>query len=144
MVCRCQPEGKVVRILGAPSEHTIEMNAIIVEYGLPESFPDEVEKETLKFLMLFQMKKLKTETSESNYFLDPIDAKDFDDTLSIQQLPNGNWEMGVHIADVFTFLKPGSAMDEEAFNRATSIYLVDRVISYVARKIVKYGLLSKT
>lgn len=132
------PEGKIIRVLGTPGEHTAEMNAIIVEYGLPESFPDEVEKETLKIsdtISKEEIKKRKDFRKVTTFTIDPVDAKDFDDALSIQQLPNGNWEMGVHIADVSHFLKPGSAMDEEAFNRATSIYLVDRVIPMLPEKL---------
>ena len=132
------PEGKIVRVLGAPGEHTAEMNAIIVEYGLPEAFPDEVEKETLKISDVIskeEIKKRRDFRKVTTFTIDPVDAKDFDDALSIQQLPNGNWEMGVHIADVSHFLKLGSAMDEEAFNRATSIYLVDRVIPMLPEKL---------
>ena len=91
------------------------MNAIIVEYGLPESFPDEVEKETLKIsdtISKEEIKKRRDFRKVTTFTIDPVDAKDFDDALSIQQLPNGNWEMGVHIADVSHFIKPGSAMDE--------------------------------
>jgi ribonuclease R len=125
------PTGTVVEVFGFPGEHKTEMNAIIAEFGLPEKFPDAVE---------YEAKKLPTEITEAEiakrrdfrgittFTIDPVDAKDFDDALSIQRLENGLWEVGVHIADVTHYLKPGTILDKEAVNRATSVYLVDRVI----------------
>ncbi|MES2681462.1 MAG: ribonuclease R [Bacteroidota bacterium] len=125
------PTGKVLEIFGFPGLHKTEMNAIMAEYGLPEHFPEVVEKEA---------KKIPVEISEeeiarrrdfrdvTTFTIDPVDAKDFDDALSIQKLDNGLWEIGVHIADVTHYLKVGTILDKEAVQRATSVYLVDRVI----------------
>lgn len=125
------PTGTVIEVFGFPGQHKTEMNAIMAEYGLPEHFPDAVE---------YEAKKLPTEITESElarrrdfrnittFTIDPADAKDFDDALSIQRLDNGLWEIGVHIADVTHYLKTGTVLDKEAVNRATSVYLVDRVI----------------
>jgi ribonuclease R len=125
------PTGAVLEVFGDPGEHKTEMHAIMAEYGLPPRFPDNVE---------YEAKKLPTEITPEEvarrrdfrgiptFTIDPIDAKDFDDALSIQKLDNGLWEVGVHIADVTHYLKPGSVLDKEAVNRATSVYLVDRVI----------------
>lgn len=125
------PTGSVMDVLGFPGQHKTEMNAIMAEYGLPEHFPDAVE---------YEAKKLPTEITESEiakrrdfrgittFTIDPADAKDFDDALSIRKLDNGLWEIGVHIADVTHYLKVGTILDKEAVNRATSVYLVDRVI----------------
>jgi ribonuclease R len=125
------PSGTVVEVFGFPGEHKTEMNAIMAEYGLPENFPDAVE---------YEAKKIPTEITEkeisrrrdfreiTTFTIDPVDAKDFDDALSIRKLDNGFWEIGVHIADVTHYLKPGTVLDKEAVQRATSVYLVDRVI----------------
>lgn len=125
------PTATVVEVFGFPGEHKTEMNAIMAEYGLPEHFPDAVE---------YEAKKLPTEITEeeiakrrdfrniTTFTIDPVDAKDFDDALSIRKLDNGLWEIGVHIADVTHYLKTGTALDKEAVNRATSVYLVDRVV----------------
>ncbi|MBA3664633.1 MAG: ribonuclease R [Bacteroidetes bacterium] len=125
------PTATVLRVFGNPGEHKTEMNAIMAEYGLPERFPDAIE---------YEAKKIPTEITEdeiskrrdfrkvTTFTIDPYDAKDFDDALSIQKLDNGFWEVGVHIADVTHYLKPHSALDKEAVHRATSVYLVDRVI----------------
>ena len=125
------PTGIVIDVLGFPGQHKTEMNAIMAEYGLPDHFPDEVE---------YDAKKLPTEITEAEiakrrdfrgittFTIDPADAKDFDDALSIKRLDNGFWEIGVHIADVTHYLKVGTILDKEAVNRATSVYLVDRVI----------------
>ncbi len=132
------PTGQVDRILGKPGEHFAEMNAIIIEYGLPESFPDEVEKETLAIAFEIpkeEIKKRRDFRSITTFTIDPVDAKDFDDALSIQKLKNGNWEIGVHIADVTHYVKPGTELEKEAYNRATSIYLVDRVIPMLPEKL---------
>lgn len=125
------PSASVVDVFGFPGEHKTEMHAIMAEYGLPEKFPDEIE---------YEAKKLPTEITDKEiakrrdfrkvptFTIDPVDAKDFDDALSIEKLENGLWEVGVHIADVTHYLKPGSTLDKEAVRRATSVYLVDRVI----------------
>lgn len=125
------PTGEIVNVFGNPGEHKTEMHAIMAEYGLPEEFPVEVEAAA---------KKLPTEITDkeiakrrdfrkiTTMTIDPVDAKDFDDALSIEKLDNGLWEIGVHIADVSHYIKPGSILDKEAIQRATSVYLVDRCI----------------
>lgn len=125
------PTASIVRVFGNPGEHKTEIHAIMAEYGLPEKFPDAIE---------YEAKKLPTEITEkeiakrrdfrkiTTFTIDPYDAKDFDDALSLQKLDNGLWEVGVHIADVTHYLKTGTKLDEEAVHRATSVYLVDRVI----------------
>lgn len=125
------PFGEVLKVLGKPGEHNTEIHAILAEYGLPYDFPVEVE--------VFAQ-KLDTEIHEEEiarrrdmrdvltFTIDPRDAKDFDDALSFQKLENGNYEIGVHIADVSHYVKEGTILDEEAYNRATSVYLVDRVV----------------
>ncbi|MGZ3901185.1 MAG: ribonuclease R [Bacteroidia bacterium] len=125
------PTASVLRVFGNPGEHKTEMHAIMAEYGLPEKFPDAIE---------YEAKKLPTEITEdeinkrrdfrkiTTFTIDPYDAKDFDDALSIRKLENGFWEVGVHIADVTHYLKPHTTLDKEAVHRATSVYLVDRVI----------------
>ncbi len=125
------PSGTVLQVFGFPGEHKTEMNAIMAEYGLPEKFPDAIEYEAKKLptdITEAEIKKRRDFRGIKTFTIDPIDAKDFDDALSIQKLENGLWEVGVHIADVTHYLQPGSALDKEAINRATSVYLVDRVI----------------
>lgn len=125
------PIGVVEEVFGFPGVHKTEMNAIMAEYGLPEHFPDVVEKEAKKLntaITKEEIDKRRDFREVLTFTIDPVDAKDFDDALSIQKLDNGLWEVGVHIADVTHFLKPGSILDNEAVERATSVYLVDRVI----------------
>ncbi|MBL4707178.1 MAG: ribonuclease R [Flavobacteriales bacterium] len=125
------PFGEVIQVLGKPGENETEMHSILAEYGLPYEFPKGIE-EAAKGLDLEvseeEIKKRKDLRKVSTFTIDPVDAKDFDDALSIQKLPNGNWEIGVHIADVSHYLKEGSDLDKEAYERATSVYLVDRVV----------------
>ncbi len=125
------PEGEITQVLGAPGEHETEIHSILAEYGLPYEFPEEVELEAdgidrevrdEEAAKRWDMRQTLTLT------IDPKDAKDFDDALSIRQLENGNWEIGVHIADVSHYVRPGTRLDDEAYSRATSIYLVDRVV----------------
>ena len=125
------PIGEVTRVLGNAGEHETEIHAILAEFGLPYEFPKDVEK----FADLLPTTISETEIAKRRDFrkittftIDPFDAKDFDDALSIQKLPNGNWEIGVHIADVSHYVKPGNILDKEALDRATSVYLVDRVV----------------
>ncbi len=132
------PTGEIKRILGTPGEHIAEMNAIIVEYGLPETFPHEVEKEAEKIsekISKEEIKKRRDFRKITTFTIDPVDAKDFDDALSIRKLDNDNVEIGIHIADVSHYVRPGTAMEAEAYNRATSIYLVDRVIPMLPEKL---------
>lgn len=125
------PRGKVVEVLGQPGEHQTEIHAILAQYGLPEKFPAEVEEFANQIDTSIQPEEIKRRRDMRDvltFTIDPADAKDFDDALSFQVLENGNYEIGVHIADVSYYVQPGTILDEEAYNRATSIYLVDRVV----------------
>jgi len=125
------PTGVVKDVFGFPGQHATEMNAIMAEYGLPEHFPADVEQEAKKLPVEItddEIKRRRDFRGITTFTIDPVDAKDFDDALSIQKLDNGLWEIGVHIADVTHYLKPGTILDKEAVDRATSVYLVDRVI----------------
>ena len=125
------PEGEIITVLGAPGEHETEIHSILAEYGLPYDFPEEVEKEAQDIDRRIhdeEVAKRRDMRGVCTFTIDPKDAKDFDDALSIQKLDNGNWEIGVHIADVSHYVTPGTIIDEEAYKRATSVYLVDRVV----------------
>ncbi len=125
------PFGKVVKVLGKPGEHNTEIHAILAQYGLPYDFPEEVEEyaNTLDTsIQDSEIKKRRDMRDILTFTIDPKDAKDFDDALSFQVLDNGNYEIGIHIADVSHYVKPGTILDDEAYERATSVYLVDRVV----------------
>lgn len=125
------PFGKVIKVLGKPGEHNTEIHAILAEYGLPYDFPIEVEAYANKIdtsITIEEIAKRRDMRNVLTFTIDPKDAKDFDDALSFQVLDNGNYEIGVHIADVSHYLQEGTILDEEAYNRATSVYLVDRVV----------------
>jgi ribonuclease R len=125
------PFGEIIEVLGEPGEHKTEMNAIMAEFGLPREFPEEVEADAAKISLELDKEEVARRRDFrkiTTFTIDPVDAKDFDDALSIQQLENGNWEIGVHIADVAHYVTPDSLVDREAIERATSVYLVDRVI----------------
>lgn len=125
------PEGEILQVLGAPGEHETEIHSILAEYGLPYSFPEEVELDAEKIdrrITEEEVSKRRDMRKICTFTIDPKDAKDFDDALSIQKLDNGNWEIGVHIADVSHYVVPGTMLDDEAYERATSVYLVDRVV----------------
>jgi ribonuclease R len=125
------PFGEITRVLGNAGEHHTEIHAILADYGLPYSFPEEVETaaQNLSLEISDEDRKGRRDFRKvSTFTIDPADAKDFDDALSVQKLPNGNWEIGVHIADVTHYLLPETILDEEAIERATSVYLVDRVV----------------
>jgi len=125
------PEGEIIDILGDAGDNTTEMHAILAEYGLPYRYPENVEKEAAKIPTVITKEEigLREDFREIITFtIDPKDAKDFDDALSVRKLKNGNWEIGVHIADVTYYVKQGGIIDKEAAERATSIYLVDRTI----------------
>ncbi|MEB3003914.1 ribonuclease R [Capnocytophaga sp. G2] len=125
------PYGVIEKILGKPGEHNTEMHAILAEYGLPYEFPEEVEKyaqgldTTIKQDEITRRRDMREVLT---FTIDPRDAKDFDDALSFQKLENGNYEVGVHIADVSYYVQPNTILDDEAYKRATSVYLVDRVV----------------
>jgi ribonuclease R/exosome complex exonuclease DIS3/RRP44 len=125
------PFGSVIKILGKPGEHNTEIHAILAEYGLPYDFPIEVEAYANKIDTSITEEEIKNRRDMRDvltFTIDPKDAKDFDDALSFQVLENGNYEIGVHIADVSHYLQEGTILDDEAYNRATSVYLVDRVV----------------
>jgi ribonuclease R len=125
------PDGEIIKVLGAPGEHETEIHSILAEYGLPYSFPEEVESDADKIdrrVTDEEVAKRRDMRKICTFTIDPKDAKDFDDALSIQKLDNGNWEIGVHIADVSHYVVPGTMLDDEAYERATSVYLVDRVV----------------
>jgi ribonuclease R len=132
------PIGEIIEVLGNAGDQNTEMHAILAEYGLPYAFPKDVEK----FAELIPTEITAAEISKRRDFrgittftIDPVDAKDFDDALSIQKLKNGNWEVGVHIADVSHYMKENSMLDNEAIKRATSVYLVDRVVPMLPEKL---------
>ncbi len=125
------PVAEVVEVLGYPGSHTTEMHAIMAEYGLPAHFPEEVEaaaKGIPTNITEEEINKRRDFRGITTFTIDPHDAKDFDDALSFKKLENGNIEVGVHIADVTHYVKPHDIIDEEGLERATSVYLVDRVI----------------
>ncbi|MCP9199291.1 ribonuclease R [Gramella sp. GC03-9] len=125
------PFGKIIRVLGTPGEHHTEIHSILAQYGLPHEFPEEVEEFANKIDTSINEKEIKKRRDMRDvltFTIDPKDAKDFDDALSFQKLENGNYEIGIHIADVSHYVKPGTILDDEAYERATSVYLVDRVV----------------
>ncbi|WP_412987418.1 ribonuclease R [Pontimicrobium sp. IMCC45349] len=125
------PYGKVIKVLGKPGDHNTEIHAILAEYGLPYEFPHEVETYANNIdtsINEEEIKKRRDMRDVLTFTIDPKDAKDFDDALSFQVLENGNYEIGIHIADVSHYLKEGTILDDEAYERATSVYLVDRVV----------------
>ena len=125
------PNGKIIKILGTPGEHNTEIHSILTEYGLPYEFPTEVETFANNIdtsITEGEISKRRDMRSTLTFTIDPKDAKDFDDALSFKQLPNGNYEIGIHIADVSHYLQEGTVLDDEAYERATSVYLVDRVV----------------
>lgn len=135
------PIGQVIDILGKAGENTTEMHAILAEFGLPYVYPKNVETAA---------EKIPAEISEADYAeredfrnvttftIDPKDAKDFDDALSIRLIKPGLWEVGVHIADVTHYVKEGGVIDKEAEKRATSVYLVDRTIPMLPERLCNF------
>ncbi len=125
------PFGRITRVLGTPGEHHTEIHSILAQYGLPHDFPEEVEDYANKIdtsINQEEINKRRDMRDVLTFTIDPKDAKDFDDALSFQKLENGNYEIGIHIADVSHYLQPGTILDDEAYERATSVYLVDRVV----------------
>jgi len=125
------PFGKIIQVLGKPGEHETEIHSILLEYGLPYKFEEEVENYANKIpeeITKTEINKRRDLRHVTTFTIDPKDAKDFDDALSFQQLKNGNIEVGIHIADVSHYVQPNSVLDQEAYQRATSVYLVDRVV----------------
>lgn len=135
------PIGEVVDILGEAGNNNTEMHAILAEYGLPYRYPEAVEKAADKISDIIPPEEIARREDFRNvttFTIDPRDAKDFDDALSIRKLPSGLWEVGVHIADVTHYVEPGSIIDKEAERRATSIYLVDRTIPMLPERLCNY------
>ena len=125
------PFGKITTVLGKPGDHNTEMHSILLEYDLPYEFEPEVEKEAQDLPIEITDKEIAKRRDMRNdltFTIDPKDAKDFDDALSFTKLENGNYEIGIHIADVSHYLQPKTILDDEAYDRATSVYLVDRVV----------------
>ena len=125
------PFGNIVTVLGKPGEHNTEIHSILLEYGLPYKFEGKVEKDAENLpieITKEEIAKRRDMRTTTTFTIDPKDAKDFDDALSFKPLQNGNYEIGIHIADVSHYLQPNTILDEEAYNRATSVYLVDRVV----------------
>ncbi|MET1056228.1 MAG: ribonuclease R [Pedobacter sp.] len=132
------PIGKIINILGTQGENDTEMNAILAQYGFPLSFPPEVEKEANEIpeeISEADLKDRRDFRQTTTFTIDPADAKDFDDAISFKKLENGNYEIGVHIADVSHYVQPKSWLDKEAYSRATSVYLVDRVIPMLPERL---------
>ena len=135
------PNGKIIEVLGDPGVHEVEMHAILAEFELPYRFPEELDR---------LAEKISDRITEADYrersdfrgvptfTIDPFDAKDFDDALSVQNLPNGNIEVGVHIADVTHYVNPNSPIDNEAIERGTSVYLVDRCVPMLPERLSNY------
>lgn len=125
------PFGEIIEVLGVPGENNVEMQSILADHDFPLSFPKNVERDASKISIKItdaEVKKRKDFRDIWTITIDPVDAKDFDDALSLKKLEDGNYEIGIHIADVSHYVKPGTELDKEALKRATSVYLVDRVI----------------
>ena len=132
------PIGEITHVLGKQGENNAEMNAILADYGFPLAFPDEVEKQAEAIeetILAEEIAKRRDFRKILTFTIDPADAKDFDDAISFRKLDNGNIEVGVHIADVSHYVKQGTALDKEAFERGTSVYLVDRVIPMLPERL---------
>lgn len=132
------PEAKVVEILGVTGENEAEIHSIMAEFDLPFRFPENVIRESEQIKEGFTAEEIgrrRDYRKVLTFTIDPEDAKDFDDALSFQKLPNGNYEIGVHIADVTHYVRPGTALDADAFDRATSVYLVDRTVPMLPERL---------
>lgn len=132
------PVAEVVQVLGYPGENETEMHAILAEFNLPYHFPANVEQEAEALddgITPAEIARRRDFRDVPTFTIDPADAKDFDDALSIRQLGNGNWEVGVHIADVTFYVREGSLLEKEAVERGTSVYLVDRVVPMLPERL---------
>lgn len=135
------PIGKVMDILGQSGDNTTEMHAILAEYGLPYAYPKSVEDEAEKIdpgITAEEIGQREDLREVTTFTIDPRDAKDFDDAISIRKTDDGLWEVGVHIADVSHYVKEGSIIDKEAVKRATSVYLVDRTIPMLPERLCNF------
>lgn len=132
------PFGKITQVLGEPGEHDTEMHAIVAEFGFPLSFPQSVLNEAEAISTLIpaeEIAKRRDMRKTLTVTIDPLDAKDFDDAISFRDLGKGRYEVGIHIADVSHYVRPGTGLDDDAFERATSVYLVDRTIPMLPEKL---------
>ena len=135
---RKNPIGKIIELLGMPGENDTEILSILTEFGLPSRFPGKVEAEVSSIsdtISTADVAARKDFRNVTTFTIDPVDAKDFDDALSIRRTENNRWEIGVHIADVSHYVKEESLLDKEAYKRATSVYLVDRVVPMLPEKL---------
>ncbi|MCL2302765.1 MAG: ribonuclease R [Lentimicrobiaceae bacterium] len=132
------PLGEVTHVLGKPGDNNVEMTAILAEFDFPLSFSDAVEKECEKIDPTISEKEISARKDFRNiltFTIDPADAKDFDDAISYENLGSGMHRVGIHIADVSYYVRPESAIDKEAYERGTSVYLVDRTIPMLPEKL---------
>jgi ribonuclease R len=132
------PFGEIVRVLGKPGENDVEMESILAAHDYPIEFPEDVEREAAQIPVKISAAEIKKRRDFRKTFtitIDPADAKDYDDAISLQKMKNGHWEVGVHIADVSHYVRKGSAIDREALDRGTSVYLVDRTIPMLPEKL---------
>jgi len=132
------PQGKITKVLGNSGDNNTEMNSIMFEYGLPVEFPQEVINESELVPEVITEKEISNRRDMrdvTTITIDPVDAKDFDDALSLKVINDNNFEIGVHIADVGHYVKPGTLLDDEAFKRATSVYLVDRCVPMLPERL---------
>ncbi|PWJ36035.1 ribonuclease R [Sediminitomix flava] len=132
------PIGKIKKVLGKSGDNNTEIHSIMFEYGLPFEFPEEVEKEALAIPETISEEEISNRRDFRNrttFTIDPLTAKDFDDAISIRKMKNGHWEIGIHIADVTHYVRPGTELEREAFERATSVYLVDRTVPMLPEKL---------
>jgi ribonuclease R len=132
------PFGEVIEVLGDVGDNNTEMHAILAEFDLPLRFPEKVLKAAEKIpdeIPEEEIAQRRDVRDVTTFTIDPHDAKDFDDALSVRKLENGFWEVGVHIADVSYYVKPGTILDDEAYERSTSVYLVDRVVPMLPEKL---------
>ncbi|MBR5117953.1 MAG: ribonuclease R [Muribaculaceae bacterium] len=135
------PIGEVVDVLGKAGENNAEIHAILAEFGLPYHYPENVERVANKLepgITDEEVARRRDMRGATTFTIDPADAKDYDDALSIEKLPNGRWQIGVHIADVTHYVKPDTVIDKEAYARATSVYLVDRTIPMLPERLCNY------
>ena len=132
------PQAKIIDVLGIPGNAETEIHTILAEYGLPYAFDSQIKQEAKKInqkITADEIKKRMDYRDVLTFTIDPTDAKDFDDALSFQKKENGDFEVGIHIADVSHYIKPGTVLDDEAYKRATSVYLVDRVVPMLPEQL---------
>jgi ribonuclease R len=132
------PFGRIINVLGKPGDNRVEMQSILAEFEFPLAFSERAEREAEKIPGAIPESEISNRKDFREVFtitIDPEDAKDFDDALSLRNLASGNWEVGVHIADVSHYVQPGMTIDQEAFDRGTSVYLVDRVIPMLPERL---------